>query len=201
MKELDDFLKRLPASSPHRLTVELAGRAADGFRQKAADIRGDKRYSAEGHREQVKAAAEIGPVQFFSQIKKQAAGDRHALNSRKSEFELKPPNRADLVGAVERQEIRTFLRSLKPHEAMRLALEDPSIAQAALHAPRQLSGLPEDIFDRIRDAELERQFGPELKILGQESEELDLLDAAISIAESRVRVEAEMKSTPEDQAA
>jgi hypothetical protein len=171
----------------------LAGRTVTVFRQKAAEIRSDKRYSAEGHREQVKAAAEIGPVQFFAQLKKQAAGDRAALNARKSEFELKPPNRADLVGAVERQEVRTFLRSLKPHEAMRLALEDPSMAQAVLHAPRQLSGLPEDIFDRIRDAELERQFGPELEILGRESDELDVLDAAITIAEGRVRVEAEIK--------
>jgi hypothetical protein len=189
-----DFLSRLPADSVHRNTVEIAGGTVDAFRKKVQEIKSNRNYSVEGHRNQIKTAAE-NPLKFYAELKKQAASDRAKLDARREDFRLRPLSRDDVVGALDRQEIRAWLRSVPAGERQRHALTDPTIAAAVASAPAALSGLDAEIHTRVINAELERQFGPELTILNGESQNLDVVDAVLAVAERQLLVEAGMIDT------
>src|ERR1019366_6022654 len=74
---------------------------------------------------------------------------------------LKPPvpPRDDIVGAMERAELRAFARSLKGAERFPFALEH---AEAFLSTPADLSGLSADQFEKVRQTYIEAKFGPEI---------------------------------------
>jgi len=163
------------------MTVEIAFGAVGNFRNKIGEIQSNGRLSPRGQAHDIRAAAEK-PQEFFTALKQQSEVDRQKLQKRADHFQLKPPARDDIVAAMDRQEIRQWLRSLKPGEAVKVALSDPGIAAAIVSAPAALSGLDPASHARVVEFERERQFGKELKILKAEADELDVVDVAVQTA-------------------
>jgi hypothetical protein len=139
---------------------------------------------------------------FFSELKAQHAKDRKALDDRKAEFVLKPPQRDDpeaFVRAVEAWELRTKIDALPMADRIRLALDDSEIARVIIHGNPILTGIDDTMRARIVQNELEREFGADqLKAIRDEASALDVVDAALQVSEQQLFAEAGMNQ-PNDQ--
>jgi hypothetical protein len=102
---------------------------------------------------------------------------------------LKPPvpPRDDIVGAMERAELRAFARSLNGAERLLFALEHP---EAILNAPAALSGLPEEQFAKVRQTYIEAKFGPQIAEIETLDEDLSTVRAAHDLALNELRAAA-----------
>lgn len=180
----DQFLHRLAADSPNRLTVQIAFGAVDNFRKMIRSVQDNPRLSARGQAEEIRAGSNK-PKTFFASLNEQLAAEREKLDARRDHFQLQAPSR-DVADVLDRQEIRAWLRTVNPATIGRLAGENPAIAEAVISAPAALSGLDAAAHARIVDAERERQFGPELKILDGEAEELAVTESAVRVAHEQL---------------
>jgi predicted RNase H-like nuclease (RuvC/YqgF family) len=164
--KIEQFISRL---SP-RLGADVHNevRAAFGISatvaEKAAAIRSDKRYSADGHHDQVKQMLKSGPLAHHAQIIAKLKKPIEALQAERSTFVIEA-NRTDPVAEMLRAECRALLRSLPDADRIRLALEtkESLIREAIAMAPPQLSGLPADIAQSVFDGLLTERYGVKLE--------------------------------------
>jgi len=188
------FVNQLPEDSDLRTIVATMGSTVARFKQEAASIKADRRYSAQGHAEQIKAAAEKGPLAFFKEMRKQQAQERASLERRKGAIQLKPVDQKDLWAELRARELRDFMRTIPLPDRMRLAIADPEFARAIIHAPEPLTGIEGDFRDRIIQAELEREHGAgEIQAISEEAAALDVTDKALEVTYAALLIEAGMK--------
>jgi hypothetical protein len=183
MIPVTEFLKRLPADAKEeRALVEAAFGIPVTLREKGNEIRSNTRLSDLGKQEKLKELALGSPAAHMRQIRSRAAA--MTANVKNLRLALKPPSpdRADLFGEMQRQEQRTFLRSLPPVERLRLVMEDPAMTEAVLHAAPALSGLSTEQLDAVKDKYLESTFGPQLRGIEAREAVLETLNAALHIA-------------------
>jgi hypothetical protein len=88
-------------------------------------------------------------------------------------------DRTDVVAAMERQEMRAFMRGLSNAEKTALLLESPDarFLDAVLDAPAALSGIAPEIYGRAKDAREEQIHGPVLR-------ELEAMEALLADAQN-----------------
>lgn len=138
-----------------------------------------------------------GPLLYLNDLRKQVAEERNSLARRRERFELPKHSDDDVIGALERQEIRTWLRSIENiGTRIKLAATDPEIATAVVHSPAELSGLNDDGRDRARQFLVDHLFGEEIAAVQTEAEVLDNVDQAISIATGELRNAYEPERVP-----
>jgi hypothetical protein len=183
--------ERLPENSEFRVMADSAFSAVDIFRKKVGEIKLDRNLSAEGHRAKIAEAANTGPLIYFRELRAQIANERKSLDERRAHFEIPRHDRDDVVAAMDRAEIRAWLRSLEPGERARAACSNPDVAMAVVHSPPELSGLLGDSHDRAKTFLLEHLHGPELAMLRTETEVLENVTAALDVAEFQLRAEYE----------
>jgi hypothetical protein len=113
-----------------------------------------------------------------------AAAKKEAAE-RRAKLTLQPPDKTDLVGAMRRQEMRAWLRSLgdqarRDYIASHLEHLDPEMALAVIEAPSELSGVLGSDRKVLVDAALTAQHGADAisKVL--------TLERAVEIAEMAV---------------
>jgi hypothetical protein len=105
-------------------------------------------------------------------------------NDRRAALKPPVPPRDDIVGALERAELRTFARSLNGGERLIFALEH---AEAVLSAPPALSGLPEEQFEKVLQTYIAAKFGPEIAEIETLAEDLSNVRAASDLALNELR--------------
>jgi hypothetical protein len=98
-------------------------------------------------------------------------------------------DRTDVVAAMERAEIRAFIRSLPSADKIAALLNhaDPKILDAVLDAPAALSGVPEQHYAAAKEAREEQLFGPQLKEIEALQAVVDEASAAATIARGDLR--------------
>jgi hypothetical protein len=106
---------------------------------------------------------------------------------RRANLKPTPPPRDDVVGAMERAELRTFARGLKGAERLPFAIEH---AEAMLSAPAALSGLPADQFEKVKQTYIEAKFGPQIAEIEILNEDLSTVRAAHDLALAELRANA-----------
>ena len=88
---------------------------------------------------------------------------RREAEEQRSKLTLKPPDKSDLVGAMRRQEMRTWLRSLPDKERNRYVAQvdrlDPEMALAITESPAELSGVLSADRKLLIDRALQAQHG------------------------------------------
>jgi hypothetical protein len=144
--------------------VRLAFGIAGTVRENVARIVADKRYSQDGHRDQVKQMLKSGPLAHHAQIMAKLKKPIEALQAERATFAI-VADKGDSVAEMLRAECRALLRSMPEAERIRLALEtkEPLIREAIAMAPPQLSGLPTDIKQSVFDGLLSERFGEKLE--------------------------------------
>jgi hypothetical protein len=141
----------------------------------------------EAHRAEAKASnkfTESGLVEILHRGRQAVAAAKQEAAERRAKLTLLPPNPTDVVGAMRRQEIRTWLRSLPPKErndyvARNMDRLDPEVALAIREAPSELSGVLNADQKVILDRALEAQHGDAIRDVLE-------LERAVEIAEHAV---------------
>ena len=128
------------------------------------------------------ALSQLAPALHRSRQEIQAAR-KEALVLRNG-LTLQPPDKTDVVGAMRRQEIRAWLRSLPEQErrsfiASRISSLDPEISLAIVEAPPELSGVLTADRQQLVNSALQAQHGDSI-------EQVVELERAIGIAEQTV---------------
>lgn len=160
----------------------------DRIEGKRIEVKADKRLSEVGHVEQVQAFA---ATQASALVKARAAVARARSSLEKDRAKLIPTvkDKADISAALLRQEVRSFLRSKSPSEAIQVALNpdaDPVIIAAIFEAPSVLSNVTEQSRDHILKGYLENNAAPQIAALREQNEAIGVLEAAVRIAEGAV---------------
>jgi hypothetical protein len=144
--------------------VRLAFGIAGTVRENVARIIADKRYSPEGHKDQIKQMLGKGPLSHLDQIRTKLTKPMEALKAERATFVIEA-DRTDTFAEMQRQEARAWLRSLNDSERLRIALESKEtvIREAIAMAPAALSGLPADIKQTVFDGLLTERYGVKLE--------------------------------------
>lgn len=186
------FLPRLPDSAiEERQIVSTAFKIVDTMRTKAAAIRANEHLTAFGQNEQIKITAKGGLRDQFRQEKARANKMAADLANLRSELKLKPIDKTNVFEELQRQEIRTWLRSLPENQRIRAALEaDPQATEAIVHASPALSGLSPEIHARVAEAMVQRVHGAQIEGIERREVVVQTAAAALQAAESQFRSEA-----------
>jgi hypothetical protein len=186
-----ELLKRF-SSAKHvegfKSTVETVfhlGEMVDSAKKHAA---ADTHLSAAGRVAYVEKVAQ-GNIKMLTEV---TAAARKAVRynaDRRSNLKPPTPDRHDMVGAMERAELRAHAKSLKIVERLPFALEYP---EAILDAPACLSGLPADQFAKVRQSYIEAKFGPEIAEIDLLDEDLAIVTATHGLALAELRANAGM---------
>lgn len=101
-------------------------------------------------------------------------------------------DRSDLIGELQRQEVRAHLRNLSPAIQAKTAIEDPAAAEAILSGPKVLFELPDDAWQNIRNAFAEHQHAPRLAELADREEAIKLARSAQELTLAQIETAAEL---------
>jgi len=113
------------------------------------------------------------------------AGAKQAIARQREALMPKVADRNDVSAAMLRAELRSFLRGMRPAEAMAYAtsdLADDTLFQAVFEAPLGLSNLNEMGKDRILQVYLDRNASTQLADIAEQTEAIELLEAAVGAA-------------------
>lgn len=165
-----NIVERVRVGQPHSgsviMCVDKIFDLADRFHVRRSEIEADQKLSTVGRRA---ALSQIVRSELMPDLAKATRPIRKALGYAASQrAALEDPVRVDptdAVGEMRRQEIRTFMRGLQPHERMSTAqqlIRDDAGAAAILDAPPALSGLTEHFYGELRTQVADRVNGPKL---------------------------------------
>jgi hypothetical protein len=191
---LDPF-DRLP---DHRLKpamrdAVIAVRAAsEGFTGRKIALQSDGRMTARGQQDALMESLTQNHGKQWARARAPIVKARKEHTARRAALVVKPMDPADLVGAVLRQEIRAWIRSLDVgvRQSVVLGSKDRRVLEAALSAPPELSG----ITNPRAASEIEARY-VEI-VFPRELAELEAEDAVIAPAEAAVGIAYnEMRST------
>lgn len=122
------------------------------------------------------------------------ATQREALNARRAALFTPQFDKTDLIGELQRQELRAWLRSLGPSDRMIAILKDADgvVCEAALAAPATLSGI--DVFKSEQREQIKAHFGSvrhaaTLAEMDGEAEALQVAEIAVGVAVDAIRAE------------
>lgn len=181
---IEQLLNRLPTeATDEREIVTIALTIPENLKAKAAELAADVNLSEVGRQAKMKALA-TDPLTHLRQVKARADAMAASVANLKKAMQPTPPDRADAVLAGLHREIRDWLRAQPSPNRFRAASENPDIAAAVLHVPAPLTGLSQEQINLVREKQIEREHGPQLRGLAQREEILEVVTAALQIASS-----------------
>jgi hypothetical protein len=188
--DIKQITKRLPAGAPahYAENIEVVFGLAANFNAKAAEIQANPSLTEVGKAEAVKKLRAGTPSEHFSQIKHSVAKEFGRIDEQRAALHPKAPDRADVVGEMQRREVRDWLRGLPEAERMRVALEtkDDLIKDAVMFAPAELSGLQPNIKQTVIENIVQENYGSQLAKLNSLADGLENVQAAIAVAEMQI---------------
>ena len=184
------ILTRLDRHAAHPSAAELKKAAencfavAQKFSNQRDEVVGDGRYSAEGKRAQL---AEVRTKSERLMQDARAPIDSAMKGIERLRAQIKPPpiDRTDPVSELRRAEIRAYMRSLPDAARMAKMLSpqpDPSILDAVLDMPAELSGVRAEDYAHAKAAREQQLHGPKLREIEALQAVVGEADAAASVA-------------------
>jgi hypothetical protein len=138
-----DRLPDHPLKPAMRAAIIATRAAAEGFAGHKIALSADRRMTPLGQRQALQDALTQNHGKAWARAKAPVAKARKEITARRGALVVKPMDPADLVGAVLRQEIRAWIRSLDVgvRQSVMLGSKDRRVLEAALSAPPELSGI------------------------------------------------------------
>jgi hypothetical protein len=114
------------------------------------------------------------------------------IATRRAAMVIKQPDQANVSAAIERGEIRAYLRGLNPIDWHSLVetTEDPRILEAMVTAPPVLSGFTADqapLVDAVKERYLQLNFGAEMSALDESAAVIAEASAAAQVARNEIQ--------------
>jgi hypothetical protein len=188
------FLEKIPETSDHRNTVAMAAEEVSRFNRAVATIKSDRKLSSEGHNDRIKIEAESAR-NYLKSLRVTQNQDVANLARRKAHFQLRPVDKADLWGEHRARELRDHMQKIPLADRIRLALQDRACLRAILDSQEFLTGITDDVRERLIQVELEHEHGAEpLQALHAEQAILDIVDKALETVEGQLERDAEQST-------
>jgi hypothetical protein len=119
---------------------------------------------------------------------------RAEVTDRKSKLTLPAPDKTDTAGAIRRQEIRQFLRDMKPEQQTKFFGSQEGklpaeILTAVLEMPPEFSGVPNTRHALLMEEAIKAQHGPEAAEIAQVEEAITVAESAVETGRDEMRLE------------
>lgn len=159
-----------------------------GVEDASASVKVDKRLTREGQRDALENAVRTH-ASAIARSRTIIQGARRDLAEQRESLRPGPADKQDTVGALRRQELRTWLRGLSI-EGRADALSDPSpeLVQAIVEQPAALSGVNAAVYQRMLNEAVEHAHPGAAEAGKQAAEALDTTARAVAAAEAAVRI-------------
>jgi hypothetical protein len=157
--------------------------AVDKFGEHKAAAMKSGKFTADGIKDEVLTFGLTQLVPTFHRGRQVIAAAKRELAALRDKVKLAPVDKTDLVAAMRRQEMRSYLRGLPSDERNRVLARadnlDPETALAIVEMPAMYSGVMEVDRNQLVDAALQAQHGEDVPRIKE-------LETAIATAESAV---------------
>jgi hypothetical protein len=178
-----------PFTTLRKLYSDIQG-ASEGLKAKRDALKQTGKYTDAGIADKLK---EVARGETIPAIRTAAAESvrkyRLEIESRRAAMKAFDHDPKDIVSEMRRQEVRAWLRTLKPEErtkAVRSA-SDPLIKEAALSVPAEVSGLLPSTRDDLTRELIEARYGDEIAALNELDEAVSTVERAVDGARDDVR--------------
>jgi hypothetical protein len=181
---LDRLPKDHPLSPSMRTAMIAAAAASEGFVGHKIALASDGRMTPRGQQDALRESLTQNHGKQWARAKAPVAKARAEIKTRRDKLVVKSVDKTDLAAAIERQEIRAWVRSLDlgVRQSVVLATKDRRILEALLSAPPELSGITSpSAAAEIENRYIELTYPKELA-------ELEALDSVVAEAEAAVGI-------------
>jgi hypothetical protein len=191
---LDRLPKDHPLSPSMRTAMIAAAAASEGFAGHKIALASDRRMTELGQRQALNESLTQNHGKQWARANASVVKERKKITARRDALVIKAVDKSDVAGALERQEIRQWFRSLDigVRQSLALASKDRRILEALVTAPPELSGLLDGgpaALAQIENRYLELTYGDELA-------SIEAMDAVVAEAEAAMHISRnELRST------
>jgi hypothetical protein len=140
---IDRVSKDHPLSPSMKAAMIAALAASEGFAGHKIALASDRRMTPLGQRQALRDALTGNHGKAWARAKAPVTKARKEITARRDALVVKAVDPANLAAALERQEIRAWVRQLDPgvRQSVVLGTKDRRILEAMLTAPPELSGI------------------------------------------------------------
>jgi hypothetical protein len=187
----------VPRLKPIRAALNAALKAHDDIRERATEVSKNANLSPLGRLDDVRGFISKTTAPAIQRSRRVAKSTRDDLAAWRARLRPKPIDPKDLTSAAMASEMRTYLRSLSKIGAASLLTSqdaDPALIQAVLQAPSFLSGINDELRQRVLDNYVNRTHSNDLAQIAQTEEAVELLEAAVGIVFGTAKSAAEFPS-------
>lgn len=174
----------------------LAGiQSFDAVEAKKREHAASGKFTDAGLREAVLQTALTGAVPGLHRARQTVKLAKAEVADRRSKLKVTGPDPMDLAGAMRRQELRHFLREMKPEEQSKYFHKHgdklpADVAMAVLEMPPEFSGVPETRHKLLSDVALKIQFGDGIESISELERGIELAERSVEASRDEIRQEA-----------
>jgi hypothetical protein len=188
---IDRVPKNHPLSSSMTAAMTAALAAAEQFAGHKIALASDGRSTPRGQREKLQEALTGTHGKAWARAKASVVKARKEIEAERSSLVIKPVDPANFAAALERQEIRAWVRTLElgVRQSIVLATRDVRILEAVVSAPPELSGFAGDaaLASKIEDRYIELTYPDKLAAIEAKNDVVSEAEAAVGIAYNELR--------------
>jgi hypothetical protein len=173
-----------PSTAALRRAAENCFTIAENFAKHRDFLERDGFFTPEGKRAKLTEALTKQFARDMRDARQPIEAAAKDIERLRGEIKPVPVDRTDVVAAMERAEIRAFIRGLSDKDRIAALLQqpDPKVLDAVLDAPAALSGVPEQHYAAAKAAREEQLFGAQLAEIDALQAVVDEANAAATIA-------------------
>ncbi|WOS62167.1 hypothetical protein [Sinorhizobium fredii] len=136
-----------PLTMPYYLTFNEAASLVEKLGAKHREVQAKGTLSQKGIDEAMREFATKEIVPSLARARGKLEASTEAVDAKRQALTIPKPDKSDIAGALLRQELRTYLRSMSRGDRADLLLRDPDAATiaAVFEAPNHLSGIDDKL--------------------------------------------------------
>jgi hypothetical protein len=188
---IDRVPKNHPLSSSMTAAMVAALAAGEQFAGHKIALQSDDRMTAKGRSQALRDALTGNHGKQWAKAKAAVARARKEIEAERAALVIKPVDPANVAAALERQEIRAWVRTLDlgVRQSIVLATKDRRILEAVVSAPPELSGFAGDaaLASKIEDRYIELTYPDKLASIEAKNDVVSEAEAGVGIAYNELR--------------
>jgi len=185
-----------PGSTISRLRQAYLGAldAVDKLEARKSDALASGKFTASGATDHVAEFVFKDLVPTFKRGRNAIEAARREAGKLRDKIKLQPGDKTDVVGALQRREMREFLRTMPDKQrneyiSKRRDNMDPALALAICELPAEFSGVLEGDRNGLIDAALQAQHGEAMTQLRELEDAIEIAASAVETGRDEVRTE------------
>jgi hypothetical protein len=190
-KTLLDRLPNHPLAPSMKAAMIAAAAASEEFVVHKIALASDGRMTPRGQQEALRDALTNTHGKQWAKAKSLIAKERKAIEAERAALVIKPVDPTNFAAALERQEIRAWVRQLDlgVRQSVVLATKDVRILESVVSAPPELSGFAGDaaLASKIEDHYFELVYPAKLASIEAKSDVVGVAEDALGISYNEMR--------------